>query len=331
VELVGGDEAALERLGAMLRAAGATDGDGRPKLFRALGLDFSADTKPPAPSATALDHVLAMLRAQLDSVRAHDPGTRLGREAEELHQMRAAVRRLRAILRAARPMFQAEASQALREELAWLNTALGGRRDLDVLREYLAAELATLEPPERRGGRRLFLRLEDERKRTGEELLAALDGPRYFALLDRLEAFLTEPPVSGADVSLQEVAAAEFKRLRKAAKALPEGPSDAALHALRIKAKRARHAAELAAPVMGRPAARFVDTAKRLQDILGEHQDAVVAEARLRELFDRARGRRAGFVAGRLVERQRARREAARAAFQAFWPKVERRGRKAWG
>jgi len=42
------------------------------------------------------------------------------------------------------------------------------------------------------------------------------------------------------------------------------------------------------------------------------------------------RGRRAGFVAGRLVERQRARRLAARADFTSFWPKVERRGRKVW-
>jgi CHAD domain-containing protein len=75
---------------------------------------------------------------------------------------------------------------------------------------------------------------------------------------------------------------------------------------------------------------RFVDRVKKLQDILGEHQDAVVAEARLRELFDRVTGRRTGFVAGLLVERQRGRRLAARAAFEKWWPKVQRRGRKAW-
>jgi CHAD domain-containing protein len=330
VELVGGDEAALEHLGALLRAAGATDGDGRPKLLRALGLNLAAETKSPAPSDTALDHVLAMLRAQLESVRARDPGTRLGREPEELHQMRAAVRRLRAILRAARPLFQAEASEALREELAWLNSALGGRRDLDVLREYLATELAALDPLERRGGQRLLRRLDDEREGAGAALLEVLDSPRYFALLDRLEAFAAHPPASGEDVSLRELAGAEFRKLRKAARALAEAPSDAELHAVRIKAKRARHAAELAAPVVGRRAERFAEMAKRLQDILGEHQDAVVAEARLRQLFDHAPGRRAGFVAGRLVERQRARREAARAAYTGLWPKVERRGRKAW-
>ena len=113
-------------------------------------------------------------------------------------------------------------------------------------------------------------------------------------------------------------------------KALPETPADTDLHGVRIKAKRARYAAELAAPVAGRPAERFVDRVKKLQDILGEHQDAVVAEARLRALAGKAAGRRAGFVAGLLAERQRARRLAARAAFAETWPKVQRRGRKAW-
>ncbi len=80
----------------------------------------------------------------------------------------------------------------------------------------------------------------------------------------------------------------------------------------------------------GRPAERFVDRVKKLQDVLGEHQDAVVAEARLRALAGKAAGRRAGFVAGLLAERQRARRLAARAAFAEAWPKAERRGRKAW-
>jgi hypothetical protein len=57
----------------------------------------------------------------------------------------------------------------------------------------------------------------------------------------------------------------------------------------------------------------------------------VVAEERLRALIEGARGRRAAFVAGRLVERQRSRRLAARTAFVEHWPKLERRGRKAWG
>jgi CHAD domain-containing protein len=331
VELVGGGtEQDLQHLGAILRAAGARDGDGRPKVFRALDLDVTPEASPPGPAASALDHVLAMLRAQLEAIRAHDPGTRLGTDPEELHRMRVAVRRLRAILRAARPMFEPEPIEALRGELAWLGDALGVQRDLDVMRDYLREELSTLDPVERRGGQRLLRHLEEAREASRLELMKALDDDRYLALLDRLGETIERPPVADPDVSLRDVAAREFKKLRKAVEALPGEPSDADLHRARIRAKRARYAAELAAPVVGASAERFVEKAKLLQDALGEHQDAVVAEGRLRELFDGVRGRRAGFVAGRLVERQRARRLAARADFAGIWPKVARRGRKAW-
>ncbi len=331
IELVGGaDPQALERLGDLLRARGATKSDGIPKVFRALGLDFSVEAKPLDPAATPLARVLAAMRVQLDAIRAHDPGTRLGEDPEELHQMRVATRRLRAILRAARPMFEPGAVEALREELAWLGGTLGTRRDLDVMRDHLRGELAVLDPADRAAGRGLLGRLERERARTRDGLVAGLDSPRYLLLLDWIEEMIAQPPVLDADVSLGDLAAGAFRKLRRAVKALPEEPADADLHGVRIKAKRARYAAELAAPVAGRPAERFVDRVKTLQDVLGEHQDAVVAEARLRELADQAPGRRAGFVAGLLAERQRARRLASRAAFRETWLKVQRRGREAW-
>ena len=210
-------------------------------------------------------------QAQVDAARAHDPGTRLGRDHEELHQLRGAVRRLRAILRAARSLFEPGAVEALRQELAWLNTGLGGRRDLDVLRDYLASEMTALDPPERRGGQRLLRQLDREREQAGETLLTVLESPRYFALFDRLDELIANPPLTGTEVVLKDLAGAEFRKLRKAVKALPDAPSDAELHAVRIKSKRARHAAELAAPTEGRQAERFASKAKRLQDILGEH------------------------------------------------------------
>ena len=331
IELVGkGDEKVLGRLGALLRDGGATESEGTPKVFRALGLDLSGEVKPPDPSATPLDGVLAMMRIQLESIRAHDPGTRLGDDPEELHQMRVATRRLRAILRAAGPMFSPKPIQALREELAWLGLTLGGRRDLDVLRDYLRAEVTALDPADRGAGHRLIRGLDDVHERARENLLAGLDSPRYFALIDQIEETIAHPPVVNTDMSLADVATREWQKLRKAVKSLPTTPSDADLHRVRIKAKRARYAAELAAPDVGHPAQRFVDRVKKLQDVLGEHQDAVVAEGRLREVAADVRSRRTGFVAGLLVERQHSRRQTARAAFEEIWPEVARRGRKAW-
>ena len=328
-ELLTGDEATLERIRQALRAAGAVDGDGRPKVFQALGIEPASATAPDA-SSVALDHVRVMLQAQVDSLLAHDPGVRLGTDPEELHKMRVAVRRLRAILRATGPMFERESVESLREELAWLGNALGSVRDLDVMHEYLRQEITATDPVERRAGRRLLRRLETDRTHARAELIQALSDARYFALLDRLEGAIEQPKVVEPDFPLREVPAREFKKLRKAVEALPGVPSDETLHEIRIKGKRARYAAELVQAMVGKPAERFIAKAKELQDVLGEHQDALVAEAQIRALAGELGGGRTNFMAGRLVERQRARRAAARAAFAALWPKLARRGKKVW-
>ncbi len=112
-------------------------------------------------------------------------------------------------------------------------------------------------------------------------------------------------------------------------KALPDRPSDDQLHRIRIETKRARYAAELGEPVLGKAGARFVRRAKNLQDVIGEHQDACVAEARIRELAVRD-GSRTALAAGRLVERQRIRKQAARRAFPGAWRDLEKAGRAAF-
>jgi CHAD domain-containing protein len=150
-------------------------------------------------------------------------------------------------------------------------------------------------------------------------------------LLDTIEAAAAGLPLVTADETLDDIAGREFRKLRKAMDALPVTPSDAELHRARVKGKRARYAAELAAAPGGRKAERFVSRAKRFQDVVGEHQDAVVAEERLRALLaERARGAHTAFAAGRLVERQRARRRVARENLPEAWRKLERAGRRAF-
>ncbi len=81
---------------------------------------------------------------------------------------------------------------------------------------------------------------------------------------------------------------AERKALTRVATATADD-DEAALHRARKAAKRARYAAELATPILGRKsakkkAARF----KKMQTVLGEHQDSVVAAETLRTLGARA-------------------------------------------
>jgi CHAD domain-containing protein len=142
-------------------------------------------------------------------------------------------------------------------------------------------------------------------------LLATLDSDRYFSFLEALEG----PIATIADEpSLEEIHAAEHQLLRKAVRALgPDAPDDD-LHAVRIKVKRARYAAELAG------AQAYVKAAKALQDVLGEHQDAVVAGQRLRGLA--AKLPDAAVAAGRLLERERARALKSRDEWEAAWKRL---------
>jgi CHAD domain-containing protein len=329
IEALDGGAASLPRLERVLLSAGASAGDGRPKAFRALG-HFPVEPAVPPRWAPPLEHVRAMIARQVAELIAHDPGTRLGVDPEELHQARVATRRLRAVLRAARPLLDPAWTESLRAELAWLGGSLGPVRDLDVLLARLREEIADLEPDERRAAGRFLRLLEAERRAAREAMLEALSSPRYADLLNRLEADAVSSRARAADVSLQAIAGGEFRKLRRAVRSLPPQPSDEELHAVRIRGKRARYAGELAEGVVGKPARRFVQDAKRFQDVIGDHQDAVVAEERVRALLDRANGLGAHFAAGRIVERERRRRRDAREAFPEAWARLKKSGKRAW-
>ncbi len=277
-----------------------------------------------------VEHVLATMQQHLDAMRAHEPGVRSGADPEELHQMRTATRRLRAILRAVREILDPDEVARLRSELRWVGAALGAARDADVQRDYLRGALGALTRAETAIVEGMLEALERERARARAGVVAALDDPRYRGLLHDLDALIQHPPLVPGELSLVDIAGRQFDKLRRTVKALPEAPSDRALHAVRLAVKRARYAGELAQAVAGRRAERFVTKAATLQDILGEHQDAAVAERRLRAILRQARRARARVAVRRLLRRQRQRRLAARAAFLEQWPKLERRGRKAW-
>ena len=309
VELKQGKPKQLDAIADELEHAGARPTDGTPKLFRVLRLPVD-DHAPTGP----LDALCMRLRAQLRTVLANDPGTRLGRDPESLHDMRVAVRRSRALLRAGQPLYENDVS-GLVEELRWVGEKLGAVRDLDVLLERLRAETEDLDPADRAASRALLRTLERRRTSARTSLLKALGGDRYFALLDRFGAEVDALTPSGVDVTLDDLAKRELKKLRKDVRATGVEPADEELHALRKRGKRVRYAYELA----GKSA--VVKRAKALQDVLGEHQDSVVAETTLRDLSsapDRA------IVAGRLIERERARRASARNSWRKAWDRLAR-------
>jgi CHAD domain-containing protein len=312
-----GGKRAVERIEKKLGKAGASAA--RPE----------SEDKAPDEAAPPSEHVRARLAAQYADILGHDPGVRLGGDPEDLHRLRVGIRRARAVLRSARPFLDGEWTDHLRAELGWLGRALGPARDLDVLHEGLMREVQSFEKLDAGGFERMLDELREQRAAARGDVLKVLRSQRYLRLLDSLADAAEAVPVSGSGPSVTELAAKEFGRLQKTMKSLDDRPTDENLHKARIRAKRARYAAEVAEPAVGKRASEFVDRAKTLQDVLGSHQDAVVAEDAIRRL-GRGSGTRAAFVAGRLVERQRISRRRARRSVAKGWKKLERAGERAW-
>jgi CHAD domain-containing protein len=323
VELVDGEPADLEELGRALRKAGATRSDGRAKVMRVLNV---VAAEPPGPTASTFEQLRYLLAEQLRELERHDPGVRLREDPEDLHRFRVATRRTRAVIRATRPLL-GDALAPLGEELKWLAGVLGPARDMDVLLERLRADARTLEDDEP-GGAAIVAAIEEERERLHDAVLVALSDERYFRLLETFAAAIASLPDFDAPDGLRPLAATELRKLAKATRKLGEGPSDEELHALRIRAKRARYTAELAAVAHeGKALSRYLSALKGLQDVIGEHQDAVVAEQKIRRV---ARAKTA-ISAGRLIERERERRRERRRVYPDVLARTLRRGSEALG
>lgn len=331
IEQLNGEDVALRDIERQLRRAGADDHDGRPKLFHALSLAGPDPDARPGPDAPVIVHVTAAFARHVQWLTAHDPGARIGRDPESLHQMRVAARQLRAVLHAAAPLFVREWVDSLQEELAWLSRVLGPARDLDVQIAYIHQEAMTFGARDRTPLMRFTAHLVSEREKAQQALLSELKSPRYLDLIRRLRAAAQHPAVVPSTVTLRDLAAREFKKLRKSIRRAGAAPDSATVHDIRIKTKRARYVADLAEPMIGKPAARFIKQARVVQDILGMHQDALLAEAHVQAFLKHSTGVRAAFVAGRMVERQQARRKQARTEMRKLWKRLLKRGKQAWG
>lgn len=247
-------------------------------------------------------------QAQVAVIRRQAPAVGPDADPDELHKLRVAIRRLRALLRAARPLLTDARAESLRGELRELGHAIGPARDADVFVAYLREAVLELDE-DADALTQLQTRAEEGRREAYGAARATLDAPAFERLLQELDAFCSG--VVLRDGSLNGLVHTEARKLQRA---MRDVEADEALHDARIKAKRVRYAAEVSG------AKTVVARAKRFQDVVGEHQDAVFAEERLRALSEPD----TALVIGRLIERQRARRAAARADVPKAWQKLDK-------
>ncbi len=131
------------------------------------------------------------------------------------------------------------------------------------------------------------------------------------------------------DRALRRVVRSRWKKLKRAVDQLGATPADEALHAVRIRAKQTRYAAEACTPDFGEPASRFARAMARVQDVLGEHHDGVVAGAWLAKTAQECSPGEA-FALGRLAEIEHVAADRAAADFGQVWKRARRKRLRAW-
>ncbi|GAA3739498.1 CYTH and CHAD domain-containing protein [Micromonospora maritima] len=283
VELVDGDDGLLDAVAERLRAAGAREVPVS-KSHRAVAARLARfDDRVPDGAAGP---VLGYAREQRDALVGNHAAAYQGDE-DAVHDMRVAVRRLRATLRTFRGLWDRRKSEAVRAELRWLGGELGRVRDVQVMAARLDTAVhdlpdeLVLGPVPARVGERFAAEL----ARSTAALRAALDSDRYPELLARLDRLVESPAGEvdrrWVDRRIRRVLRRADDRL-DAALAVAGPAGDVALHEARKKYKAARYAVEVREPAVGKPAARLVKRLKALQDLLGTHQDSVVTREVLR-------------------------------------------------
>jgi CHAD domain-containing protein len=295
----------------------------------------------PARSAPAGVVVLAYLRLQAHALRWLEPMVRAD-EPDAVHQMRVAARRLRATLRSFGTVIARPDTEQVAGDLKWLGELLGAARDGEVLPAHLRDSLRPV-PVELLIGpvpARIQGYFAPRRAAALAGLLEAFDSPRYLRLRAGLDR-LTAGPLTGpqAAAPARDVLPAAVRRAyRQAARRMrrarhtPPGPArDAAWHQARKSARRARYAAEAASLATRGPARRFARQMKKVQSVLGDHRDAVLARQAARDLGIAAHlaGENA-FTYGLLDESERQRSQRLQADAGAIWKRASRRRHRRW-
>jgi CHAD domain-containing protein len=333
---VAGYGAEVEEAAERLAAAGlASAGD---LLTEALAA-VRAKAPPPSihdvvldPEERAEGAVRRLLAVLLAGIGGNVDGVRRDVDPEFLHDLRVAVRRSRTALARIRDVLPEKTVGPLREELRWLGQLSGPARDLDV---WLLGfdELAALVPGEARADLEpLRDVLRGERAAARAELVAALDGPRFAALLDSFQALVRAKArrrgaPAAAALPVVEVARREidraYRRVLRDGRAVTDASTPAELHELRKTCKKLRYLLELFRSLFPDDAGAILAALRALQETLGTIQDQEVQVAALATLGEEMGGPPAtllamGALAAELLLRQRAARGELAVRFAAF-------------
>ena len=265
----------------LLKKAGATPSRYPSKLAR-----VSRAARPEQRTASAAEVAFSSyVSEQIDDIFDGDLGLRRG--VDPIHDTRVAIRRLRSTLRVFGKLLDGAAIAGVDDELKWFAGLLGEVRDCQVQRGRFRDALAQYPDALVLGpvANRINTDLHSEQLKARQKVTEAMASQRYLDLLALLQQWRTDPPTAhppNAGKLTKRARRAQRKADRRLTEAVKSG-EDAMLHRARKASKRARYAAELRAP-LDKSAKKTVKHYKKIQRVLGDHQDGVVATGTLRRL-----------------------------------------------
>ena len=273
------------------------------KAARGFALALGLAMKPVKAGQAALDKrmtarqgFVAIATACMDHLMANEAGCVAAEDAEYLHQMRVAIRRLRTAIRLFSDHLDAERMSAIVDDLRWLGTQLGTTRDFDVFLEETLPPMTAVWP-QHQGLMQIRDRVATRRDVAMAASRAAVQSVRYQRLLLDIGAWLvamadlvTEPVDASDAVKLLEFANAALKRHRKQlirrAHHLMELSAEER-HRVRISGKRLRYTAEFFSPLFPTKRSKpYIQELANLQTILGVLNDAATTKTILAQVAD---------------------------------------------
>jgi triphosphatase len=291
LELRAGDAAALYRFALELHAAVPLTVGSESKAAR--GHRLLSGTAPEAhkagdivltPETSAAEAFRQILNAALGHLLVNQPAALSG-DAEGVHQMRVAIRRLRAALTLFQPHLEAHATLRFQDELRRVGRIFGEARDWDVFCQQILP--IALDDTDMAGWRDL-LEQPARAKREGahRRFVQELQAQSFTALVLGLAAWAEQRSLLG-DAALDQPIGAVCPGLlhRLARKVDRRGRgigrrSDAERHALRKSLKKLRYGIDFMEAVFPpKPVKSYLKHCKKLQQVLGDLNDAVTAPA----------------------------------------------------
>ena len=223
-----------------------------------------------------------VLRTRTDAVRDED--------ADGVHDLRVASRRLRAILAEHKGLFDKGAVRKVRKRARRVTRALGRPRELDVSIEVTQRLRNGCHGPARYAASHLLRQLRAQRAGQSSAIAKTTDQVDSSKFRKAVKTLLNSGPKPGK-LDLGRAARSLRKRYRAvvaAHAAWQEASTDESLHALRIEFKRFRYTCEIYRNVNGSHLDKFIASLKEVQESLGEWHDYCVLKDYAAEAAPRA-------------------------------------------